>query len=147
MINGALFRQAKEARYRYKTALEIPFLQIYAKYLRLGYPLAAIGNSDAHELVEKGCDLTGLWLEEPIDKARVIQAIQERRTFATTDHGIRIKGHLDLRRREFSWKITWNPKANPLAAGRFTVEVYNMDQKLATAEGDGCIAIAEEGLY
>ncbi len=147
VINGALFRQAKEAGYRFKTALEIPFLQTYAKYLRLGYPVAAIGNSDAHELVEMGCGLTGLWLEDPIDKAQVIQAIRERRTFATTDSGICIKGHLDQRRREFSWKVTWNPKTNPLAAGQFRIEVYNMDQKLATAEGNGCIAIVEEGLY
>ncbi len=146
VVNGAVFREAKRAGYRFTSAMDIPLIQMYAKYLSLDYPVAAIGNSDAHELADMGSGMTGLWLQDPPDNAGVLQAVRDRRAFATTDPGICIRCELDQQRGEYSWEVEWNP-VNPAAAKKFRVEVYNRDKKLDTTDGSGQIDAQEEGLY
>lgn len=52
VINGSVLQKARDKGLSLNTILDIPMVQLYARYLSLGYPVAAIGNSDAHQLSE-----------------------------------------------------------------------------------------------
>ena len=146
VINGSIFCKSKKAGLLFTSALDVPFIQMYSKYLSLGYPVAAIGNSDSHNLAEMGSALTGIWLKDPLRKADVLQAIRERRTFATTDPGIRILTRLDRERNEYSWDIEWNPLDSAVSKD-YAVEVFNRGRKMAHTSGNGRVATEEQGLY
>jgi hypothetical protein len=53
-INGSVFKQAQEQGYRIHAAIDIPSVQVYATYLALNLPVAAIGASDAHAKAKMG---------------------------------------------------------------------------------------------
>lgn len=146
VINGAVFLRAKKAGYRIQSALDIPFVQTFARYLSLGYPVAAIGNSDAHELSEMGSGLTGLWLSNPQDNAQVLAAIRERRSFATTDPGIRLYCALDRKRELFSWTVEWSP-VNEYTAANYTVEIFDRDKRLKSLSAGAQIKAEKHGMY
>jgi hypothetical protein len=146
VINGALFLQAKKVGYPIQSALDIPFVQTFARYLSLGYPVAAIGNSDAHEVSETGSGLTGLWLSNPQDKAQVLDAVRERRCFATTDPGIRLYCALDRKQELFSWTVEWNP-INESTAVNYTVEIFNRDKRLEFLSAEGQVKAEKHGMY
>lgn len=146
VINGAVFLQAKKAGYHIQSAIDIPFVRTFAHYLSLGYPVAAIGNSDAHGLSEMGSGLTGLWLSNPQDKAQVLEAIRERRCFATTDPGIRLYCALDRKREFFSWTVEWNP-ADESTRANYTVEIFDRDKRLKSLSADGQLKAEKHGMY
>ncbi len=144
VINGSLFRKALKAGYHYKTALDISFIRLFARYLAMGCPVAAIGSSDAHELVEMGLGMTGIWLPYSPTAADVNRAIRTRNTFATTDPGIRIQHH--LKNGQYSWEVEWYP-LNPAVGRGFMVELYRGYRKLPCTDSKGCINAGEKGFY
>jgi len=146
VVNGAIFLKAKKSGYRIKSILDFPHVQTYARYLRLGYPVAAIGNSDAHEVSEIGSGITGIWLKESLNRTGLFNAIMRQRTFATTDPGICIRCGFNPERSVFFWKVDWNPR-NPPVDRQCTVEIFNRDCKIGNGEKEGQIEMVGNGLY
>jgi hypothetical protein len=144
VINGAVLRQAREKGATVADILDIPMVRLYARYLSLGYPLAAIGNSDAHELAEMGTGLTGMQLPAPLKLTDVLTAIRRRETFAATDPGIRLDW--SIRENTFSWQVDWNP-CNPLIPKEHSIEIYCGERKVQTARSAGSLEIRTDELY
>jgi len=146
VINGSVFRKARETARSIDTILDIPMVRLYARYLYLGYPVSAIGNSDAHQVADMGSGLTGMWLEVPLSPKNVLAAIRHRKTFATTDPGIQLRWNIDRGTNIFSWQVEWNPMDFRVPK-EHTTEVYCGQRKIQTAQESGCTEIQTNGLY
>ena len=146
VVNGSVFRKAVKSGYKFRTALDIPMLHSYSEYIAMGYPVAAIGNSDAHELSEIGSGMTGLYLPAKPEKSDLLYAIANQKTFATTDQGIHLKCSMDNARHEFNWQISWDPEITD-RTDKYTVEVYNRSDRVAVTENSGKIKATEDGTY
>jgi hypothetical protein len=146
VINGEVFHKAKRAGLRFRSAIDIPSVQLYAKYLLLDIPVAAVGSSDAHEKTSMGSGMTGFWFPAKPGKRDVIRAIRDKGSFATTDPGIALKWKADPSKHLFSWQVEWKPARASIRRG-FTIEIYNRDSKISEADGDGFIEVKEQGLY
>ena len=144
VVNGAVLRQAREKGLTAATILDIPMVRLYARYLSLGYAVAAIGNSDAHSLAEMGLGLTGMHLPAPLKAKDLLTAIRRRETFATTDPGIRLSWSVDDD--TLSWHVEWNP-LNPLIPKKHTIEIYCGESKVRTARQSGSMELRTDGLY
>jgi hypothetical protein len=144
VVNGAVFRKAREKGLTVDNILDIPMVYLYARYLSLGFAVAAIGNSDAHALAEMGTGLTGMQLRAPLKLKDVLNVIRQRETFATTDPGIRLSWSMD--ENTFSWHVEWNP-LNPLIPKQHAIEIYCGERKLRTAQTRGSMEIRTDGLY
>ncbi len=147
VINGNIFRHAQDKGFRFSSAIQIPSIQVYATYLALNFPVAAIGGSDAHRKAELGYGMTGFRLDSKPDTQAVITAIREYRTFATTLCGIALDWSFDAETGVISWHIDWNKENSALDNG-VTIEIYCGDQKVRTAsDGDGTFCVKQAGLY
>jgi len=150
VINGTVFIKAKKNGFRFSSPLDIPFIRTYANYLKHDYPVAVTGNSDAHEINEIGSGLTGFRLPAEPMKRDIINAIRNRKTFATTDPGITVLCSFDEVKSEYCWNIEWNPVRSLNTAQQIThkVELYNRDKIISDNLSDnGSIPLSGEGLY
>ena len=146
VVNGSVFKKAVKSGYKFKRALDIPMLRSYSEYIAMGYPVAAIGNSDAHELSKMGSGMTGLYLPVKFSETDVFKAIKNQKTFATTDPGIRLESSMDDSRNEFSWKISWSPERSDTAA-KYTVELYNRSSRVVVSKNSGKVKVEKGGIY
>ena len=144
VVNGAVLRQAREKGWFVTAILGIPMVRLYARYLGLGYAVAAIGNSDAHALSEMGSGLTGISLSTPLSVKNVLTAIRRRETFATTDPGIRL--NWSMKNSTFSWHVDWSPE-DPLIAKKHAIEIYCGERKVRTAGPTGSMELQKDKLY
>jgi hypothetical protein len=146
VINGAIFRKARDRGLSIHTILDIPMVGLYARYLSFGYPVAAIGNSDAHQIAEMGSGLTGMRLKAPLNTTDVLAAIRDRKTFATTDPGIRLSWEFERATSTYSWQVAWNP-VDPEVPEEHEIEVYSGEGKIRTSRASGRTEIPGDGLY
>jgi len=147
VITGAEYRKALAAGYTFESVRDLPFFRTYTNYLSLGFPVAAIGNSDAHALADAGSGMTGLYLSGGFERGQVLQAIRGKRSFATTDPGIRLRWGIDPERREFYWHVDWRPVFLENTRESFSVEVFNKERRVCVAGPEGRIAAEPGGLY
>lgn len=145
VINGSVFAYARKQGYRIHSAIDLPSVHTYATYLALGFPVAAIGASDAHRKAELGFGVTGFWLDGTLDVQAVITAIREHRTFASTKTNLILEWAFDAVNREISWDIHW--KNDSLSKKELTVEIYHGNQKVITIRDNGKIPVNKTGLY
>lgn len=146
VINGSVFRKARDRGLSANTILDIPMVRLYARYLSLGYPVAAIGNSDAHQLSEMASGLTGMYLSAGLKTTNVMAAIQHRTTFATTDPGIHLHWNIDPDTNSFSWQVDWRP-ADIRVPKEYSIEIYCGERKIEDGETRGSTEIRHNGLY
>ncbi len=153
VINGVVFKKAIEKKIEFESPLDIPSIKTYAFYLKHNYPVAAMGNSDAHAIEEIGLGLTGFRFSKKPNKKDIIKAIQLRKTFATNDPGISVIHDYDKKSGKYSWKVTWKPLNHTQpesipSPDKHKVELYNMDKKvLDNLNDEGCINLTNDGLY
>lgn len=145
VINGEVFTKGKERGYRFASAIEIPSVNVYAAYLSLGIPVAAIGCSDAHSKSALGKGVTGFWLPGEPDNRSVVDAIKGGRTFAATDSAIVLDWQINEAEREIFWNVEW--KDHTAHHRDLTVEIYYAEQKIHTAHGSGKITVEKAGFY
>jgi hypothetical protein len=146
VINGSVFRKARDRGLPANTILDIPMVRLYAHYLSLGYPVAAIGNSDAHQLSEMGSGLTGMYLCTPLKTTDVLAKIRHRKTFATTDPGVQLHWNIDPDTNTLFWRVDWNP-VDPLVPREYSIEVYCGERKIEDGEACGSTEMEQKGLY
>ncbi len=147
VINGSVFKHAQERGFRISSAMNIPSVQVYATYLALNFPVAAIGGSDAHRKSELGYGMTGFRFDHRPDTQAVITAIREYRTFATTLYGIVLDWSFESETGIISWQIDWNKEPSASHHG-VIVEIYCGDQKVhTTADKAGVFSAEQAGLY
>ena len=145
VINGEVFTEGKRQGYRFDSAIEIPSVNVYATYLSLGIPVAAIGCSDAHSKSAMGKGITGFWLPGKPDSRSVVDAIKGGRTFAATASTIVLDWQINETEREICWSFEWKGQTAPHED--LTVEIYHADQKIHSAHENGKIAVEKAGLY
>lgn len=149
VINGSTLNEARQQGRRLESIFDLPSVGTYVRYLRLGLPVAALGNSDGHSLEELGTGFTGFHVDGKPTKNEVLEAIRRRTTFATTSTGIDLTWRLEEGRLEWSVLLTGALGAR---GEEFSVELYNCDELIERVEmgksrASGEQRLEEPGLY
>ena len=149
VINGSVLREAREEGRRLESIFDLPAVGTYIRYLRLGLPVAALGNSDGHSLAELGTGFTGFHIDGKPSTNKILEAIRRRTTFATTSTGIDLRWRLDDGRLE--WDVAVSSDAG-LNEAEFSVELYNCDElvervDMESSRASGDRQLEGPGLY
>ncbi len=149
VVNGSVLSEARRQGRRLESILDVPSVGTYVRYLRLGIPVAALGNSDGHSLEELGTGFTGFHLKGNADREAVLEAIRTRATFATTSTAIDLRWRLEAGR--LSWAVVVATDSG-LSGTESAVELYNCDTLVKRVEmgsvgESGELRLERPGLY